>query len=96
MALNRSGFCKFGVHFESEDGKLSPGDPEREDLQAMIEDVSRCKSIGRSLLEYSRRSIPPKEDIDINAIIERSLKLIRDSKISIKKARCYEIFPKHP
>ncbi len=61
--------------------KLAPDDPEREDLQAMIEDVNRCKSIVKSLLEYSRRSIPAKETIDINTILERSLTLIRDPKM---------------
>jgi two-component system NtrC family sensor kinase len=33
------------------------------------------------LLEYSRRSVPAKEIIDINTIIERSLTLIRDPKM---------------
>jgi two-component system, NtrC family, sensor kinase len=60
---------------------LAPDDPEREDLQAMIEDVNRCKNIVKSLLEYSRRKVPAKEVIDINTIIERGLTLIRDPKM---------------
>ena len=60
---------------------LAPDDPEREDLQAMIEDVNRCKSIVKSLLEYSRRSVPTKGTIELNEVIENSLRLIRDPKM---------------
>ncbi|NNG01592.1 MAG: PAS domain S-box protein [Desulfobacteraceae bacterium] len=56
-------------------------DPEREELLAVVEDVNRCKGIVKSLLEYSRRSVPAKELIDVNTIIERSLTLIRDPKM---------------
>lgn len=60
---------------------LAADDPERENLQAMIDDVNRCKNIVKSLLEYSRRSTPAKAWIDINTLVERSLTLIRDPKV---------------
>lgn len=61
--------------------RLPADDPKREDLIEMIDDVNRCKEIVKSLLEYSRRSVPSKEIVDIKTIIERSLTLIRDPKL---------------
>lgn len=60
---------------------LSLEDPERPDVEAVIEDVKRCKEIVQNLLAYSRQSSPMKDIIQINDIVNQSLALIRDPKM---------------
>ena len=57
---------------------LSPDDPEREDLQAVVDDVNRCKEIVRNLLAYSRQSTPTRDIIQLNDVVNLSLNLLRD------------------
>jgi signal transduction histidine kinase len=45
-----------------------------------VEDANRCKNIVKSLLVYSRSTDSNKRIIQINEIVEQSLKLIRDQK----------------
>ncbi|THB73475.1 MAG: PAS domain S-box protein [Desulfobacteraceae bacterium] len=60
-----------------------------EDLGCIIEDANRCKEIVKSLLVYSRSADTKKNIVQLNDIVEQSLKLIRDQKkfrnIKIKK-----------
>jgi PAS domain S-box-containing protein len=58
--------------------RMSPDDPEREDLQAVVDDVNRCKEIVRNLLAYSRQSTPTKDIIQLNDVVNLSLSLLRD------------------
>ena len=60
---------------------LDADDPEREEVTSVIEDVNRCKDIVQNLLAYSRQSNPKKDMIQLNAIIDQSLSLIRDPKM---------------
>jgi signal transduction histidine kinase len=60
---------------------LDADDPEREEVASVIEDVNRCKDIVQNLLAYSRQSNPKKDMIQLNAIIDQSLSLIRDPKM---------------
>ena len=61
----------------------------REDLNYILEDADRCKEIVKSLLVYGRSTGAQKNIVQLNDIIEQSLKLIRDQKkfgnITIKK-----------
>ena len=52
----------------------------KEDLGYIVEDANRCKDIVKSLLVYSRNTGLKKKILDINTIVERSLKLTRDQK----------------
>ncbi|MEE4363887.1 MAG: ATP-binding protein [Desulfotignum sp.] len=52
----------------------------KEDLTYIVEDANRCKNIVKSLLVYSRSTDSNKRIIQINEIVEQSLKLIRDQK----------------
>ena len=52
----------------------------KEDLNYIVEDANRCKNIVKSLLVYSRSTDSNKRIIQINEIVEQSLKLIRDQK----------------
>jgi len=56
-------------------------DAERGDVQAVIDDVKRCREIVQNLLAYSRQSSPMKDIIQLNAIVDQSLSLIRDPKM---------------
>ncbi|MBI5896310.1 MAG: PAS domain S-box protein [Desulfobacterales bacterium] len=60
---------------------LTADDPERPDVQAVIDDVKRCKEIVQNLLAYSRQSSPMKDIIQLNAIVNQSLTLIRDPRM---------------
>ena len=60
---------------------LEPEDIEYEDVQAVVEDVNRCKQIVQNLLAYSRQSSPARNLSSINDVIDQSLNLIRDPKI---------------
>jgi two-component system NtrC family sensor kinase len=60
---------------------MSADDPERPDVETVIEDIKRCKQIVQNLLAYSRQSSPMKDIIQLNAIVHQSLCLIRDPKM---------------
>jgi len=54
--------------------------PFRSDIEYIIEDANRCKDIVKSLLVYSRQRDSEKNIVQINDIVEQSLRLIRDQK----------------
>lgn len=60
---------------------MSQDDPERADVQAVIEDVKRCRDIVQHLLAYSRQSSPMKDIIQLNTLVDQSMNLIRDPKL---------------
>jgi two-component system, NtrC family, sensor kinase len=60
---------------------LRADDPERSDVQDLIEDVKRCRQIVQNLLAYSRQTSPMKNMIELNAIVDQSMSLIRDPKM---------------
>ncbi|MCP4023750.1 MAG: PAS domain S-box protein [Desulfobacteraceae bacterium] len=61
----------------------------KEDIGYIVEDANRCKEIVKSLLVYSRSTDSHKDAVNINTVVEQSLRLIRDQKklrnITIKK-----------
>lgn len=60
---------------------LAPGHALREDMECIVEDVSRCKKIVKDLLTYSRQSNPMKRVIQLNTLVEESLSLIHDQRL---------------
>ncbi len=52
------------------------GDPEREDLEVIVNETNRCKKIVRGLLDYARQTAPQKTSCDINELLDKSLDLI--------------------
>jgi signal transduction histidine kinase len=60
---------------------MDPDDPERSEVEAVSEDVKRCKEIVQNLLAYSRQSNPAKDIIHLNDLVDQSLALIRDPKM---------------
>jgi two-component system, NtrC family, sensor kinase len=60
--------------------KLDPDHPFYQDLEYIIEDAERCKDIVKSLLVYSRRTDFRKNIVQINELVEQSLKITRDPK----------------
>jgi len=60
---------------------MGDDDPERADVHDLIEDVKRCKDIVQNLLAYSRQTNPMKNIIELNAIVNQSMGLIRDPKM---------------
>jgi two-component system NtrC family sensor kinase len=60
---------------------LAPDDAEREDVEAVIEDVKRCRDIVQHLLAYSRQSSPMEDIIQLNDIVDQSMNLIRDPRM---------------
>jgi PAS domain S-box-containing protein len=53
--------------------RLAPDDPQRADLQKIVQEATRCKEIVKSLLEFARQSGPKKELVDINRAITDGL-----------------------
>jgi len=65
---------------EMKQAELTGDDPERGEVDAVIEDVNRCRDIVKNLLAYSRQSSPKKEILHLNEVVDQSLTLIRDPK----------------
>jgi PAS domain S-box-containing protein len=61
--------------------EMAQDDPERVEVEAVTEDVKRCKEIVQNLLAYSRQSSPNKDIIQLNELVDQSLALIRDPKV---------------
>jgi two-component system NtrC family sensor kinase len=53
-------------------------DPDREDLQVIVDETMRCREIVKGLLEFSRQAEPQKEAVDINKIITNALSLTKN------------------
>lgn len=51
-------------------------DPEREDLEVIVNETNRCKKIVRGLLDYARQTAPQKTPSDINEVIDKCIDLI--------------------
>jgi two-component system NtrC family sensor kinase len=52
------------------------GDPEREDLEVIVNETNRCKKIVRGLLDYARQTAPQKTSCDVNELLDKSIDLI--------------------
>lgn len=61
--------------------ELEEGHPALEDLQCVVEDANRCKAIVKNLLAYSRQTIPSRELVQLNELVENSMALIRDQTV---------------
>ncbi|UCB52007.1 MAG: HAMP domain-containing protein [Candidatus Zixiibacteriota bacterium] len=51
-------------------------DPEKEDLEVIVNETNRCKKIVKGLLEFARQTEPQKASSDINRLIDKSIDLI--------------------
>jgi two-component system NtrC family sensor kinase len=65
---------------EMKQAELAADDPERGEVESVIDDVNRCRDIVKNLLAYSRQSNSKKEIIQLNEIVDQSLALIREPK----------------
>ncbi len=54
----------------------SDGDPDKEDLEVIVNETNRCKKIVKGLLDYARQTEPQKTLSDINEVIGKSIDLI--------------------
>ena len=63
---------------------LDEGDPRKGDLQFVIDDANRCKEIVKNLLAYSRQTLPDKETVELNDLVEQSFRLIRDQSLFMR------------
>lgn len=48
-----------------------------EGLKMIIDETSRCSTIVNGLLEFSRQTLPRKEPVDVNVVVEKTLALLR-------------------
>jgi len=55
---------------------MPPEDPNREDLQEVVQQAQRCRDIVRGLLEFSRQARVSMELADLNRILEETLALV--------------------
>lgn len=61
--------------------QIDKDNPFRSDLEYMVEDANRCKEIVKSLLVYSRRGDSRKNIVQVNDVVEQSMRLTLDYKI---------------
>ena len=61
--------------------KLETKHPLSQNLDYVLEDAERCKSIVKNLLAYSRQSSPTKEVFPLNALVTESLSLLHDQRL---------------
>lgn len=61
--------------------KLEKDHPLEKNLDYILEDAGRCQEIVKNLLAYSRQTNPKKDVFLLNALVNESLKLIRDQKL---------------
>jgi two-component system NtrC family sensor kinase len=52
------------------------GDPEKEDLEVIVNETNRCKKIVKGLLDFARQTEPKKTLSDINEVINKSIDLV--------------------
>ncbi|MBI4811072.1 MAG: cache domain-containing protein [Ignavibacteriales bacterium] len=57
---------------------LDKNDPRREDVDVIVKETIRCREIVKRLLDFARQTKPQKQLININAIIENIILLIRN------------------
>ncbi len=69
--------------------KMEAGHPFLPSITCILEDAERCREIVKNLLAYSRHSSTSRECFAMNALVEESLRLIRDQRlfmnITVKK-----------
>jgi signal transduction histidine kinase len=58
--------------------KVPKDTPLREGLEIIIHETIRCKTIIQELLEFSREGAPQKALININSILERTLRILKN------------------
>jgi two-component system NtrC family sensor kinase len=51
-------------------------DPEKEDLEVIVNETNRCKKIVKGLLDFARQTEPQKTLSDVNEVIDKSINLI--------------------
>ncbi len=56
----------------------SEDDPQREDLQVIVDETMRCREIVKGLLEFSRQAEPRKKAVDMNSIIKNALNITKN------------------
>ncbi len=52
------------------------GNPDREDLEVIVNETNRCKKIVKGLLDFARQTEPQKTLSDINELIDKSIDLV--------------------
>jgi two-component system NtrC family sensor kinase len=57
---------------------LTPDDPRREDLQAIVDETLRCRKIVKGLLDFARQTKPQKQNLDLNKLAEDIIALVRN------------------
>jgi two-component system NtrC family sensor kinase len=55
---------------------LPAGHPDRENLQEVVTQAQRCKDIVKGLLEFSRQSQASAELLELNAVVDETLRLV--------------------
>jgi len=58
--------------------KTEPGDQFQEGLQVIIDETTRCKHIVEGLIDFSRNRTPAKNSHNLNDIVERSIKILKN------------------
>jgi two-component system NtrC family sensor kinase len=76
---------------------LSDDDPNRENLEKIVNQATRCKKIVKGLLDFSRQTEPKVELADINNLLKSSLSLVENQALlqNIKISKEFVPSPVH-
>lgn len=58
--------------------RTSPGSDDRKDLEVIIEQADRCKSITKGLLDFARSTPMKKSPSNVNSVLESSINLLKN------------------
>lgn len=72
--------------------EIPPDHPNRENLEEVVRQTERCRDIVRRLLEFSRQSEIATDELDLNAILDATLNLLRRQALffNIEVIRCLD------
>ena len=60
--------------------KRAPENSElRRDLEVVVRETKRCREIVRGLLDFARQTPPSRQAVDLNEVVQRALKITRQS-----------------
>lgn len=58
----------------------------KEDLEVIVRETKRCRTIVKGLLDFSRQAAPKKAPVDVNTVIRESVKIV-DNQLTLNNVR---------
>jgi two-component system NtrC family sensor kinase len=66
--------------------KTPPGNPDREDLEVIVRETTRCREIVKELLDFARETKSERKPSDLNRVIRDTISLV-ENQVSFQKVQ---------